>query len=593
MRKKLTKMIENLQNKNIIAVVITILVGLVNLDNLSAQNSMTGDGFGGRSWYKAHNYQVGAYSGYTVCDTNSQLYGWGHNEYGELGNGNIINTDTAVAIIGMNNVKFYTTGYISAVIKNDNTAWVWGKGAPISPITLYGTTPSQILSDVKFVDAGSSHVVFVKNDGTVWASGVNSIGQLGNGSNISSLVPVQMTGINNAVRAVALGYYNEYLASIILLADGSVKITGGYQTFSNNNNLVPATIAGLNNIVDIKGGATAVYALNANGEVYSFGKEINVGQYISALGLGGFTGAFTPPTKLIFPSGTAPIIALSANNDGYHGLCLDENGNIYGWGSNFYGTLGIGTNTAVTTPQLVATNVIDMYAGEVFSYMLKSDSTLWATGGYSPYGSIWMNQTNIDRNVWTPINPTIAPMNLCAPKVSGVFPLQLLRFTATALGSTARLAWQSGNEQNFSWFVLEYSSDGKLFEGIATSPAKGSNSNYNYEHRQVSGTAFYRLKMIDKDGSSKYSEIRSVRFSESLRFTISPNPTNDVINIYSKNNTTIKSVQVLSISGKILLTINGYSSGQPINLHGFAAGTYLIKTIDKNGNSEYGKVMKL
>ena len=100
----------------------------------TAQNSMTGDGFGGRSWYKAHNYQVGAYSAYTVCGVDSQLYAWGYNGRGDLGTGTFVNSDTPVAVIGMNHVKFYTTGYMSAVIKNDSTAWVWGLGLPTAEI---------------------------------------------------------------------------------------------------------------------------------------------------------------------------------------------------------------------------------------------------------------------------------------------------------------------------------------------------------------------------------------------------------------------------------------------------------------------------
>ncbi len=584
---------------NPVTAIVLLIMLCTQATHLSAQNSMTGDGFGGRSWYKAHNYQVGAYSAYTVCGVDSQLYGWGGNFYGELGNGTVTSTDTAIAVPGMNNVKFYTTGYIMVAIKNDNTAWGWGSGYPTLPFSI---SPNQLLSNVKFADAGSGHIVFVKNDGTVWAAGNNAFGELGNGTTINSATPVQMLGISDAVRAIALGYdltNNQAAATLILSANGTVSLTGGYQYFSNANNLTPTTISGLTNIVDIKGGTTAAFALNSNGEVFAFGRENSYVGYRGALGIGNYTGLYTPPTKILFPLGAAPIIAISTNNDGYHTLALDENGNLYGWGGNLLGQYGNGTNISSFSPILVKSNVIDIFAGETFSYALLADSTLWATGqsGYinTPYyyGSIWMNQTNIQRNIWTQINPTITPMNLCAPKVYGVFPLQLLRFTATAYGNTASLAWQSGNEQNFSRFVLEYSSDGKSFEAITTVMAKGSNSNYNYEHRQVNETAFYRLKMIDKDGSTKYSAIRSVRFSESLRITIAPNPTSEIINIYSKNNIGIQSVQVLSISGKVLQTINGYNSGQPINLRGLAGGTYLIKTIDKNGNSEYGKFIKL
>ena len=396
----------------------------------TAQNSMTGDGFGGRSWYKAHNYQVGAYSAYTVCDSNNQLYGWGHNEYGELGNGTYINTSTPVPALGMTHVKFYTTGYVSAAIKEDNTAWVWGEGLAVGFLPSgFSINPIQVLNEVKFVDAGIDHVVFVKNDSTVWAVGQNSAGQLGNGTtsqnNTPITVPVQMQGITNAVRAVALGYEstNSYGAgaTAILLANGTVKLTGGKSWFSPVNSNVPITVPGLVNIVDIKGNTLAAYALNAVGEVYVFGS--GDAQY-GTLGLGGTTSNYVPPTKIVFPAGAAPIIALSSNNDGYSCLALDENGKVYGWGYNIYGQLGSGNNINVTTPTLVDSNAIDIFAGENFSYLLKSNNTLWATGqsGYNGATgqSIWMNLPDNQRTVWTQIEPTIPSMNLCGPKEFGV-----------------------------------------------------------------------------------------------------------------------------------------------------------------------------
>ena len=78
---------------------LTVLIFFSNY--LSAQNSMTGDGFGGRVWYVPHNYQVGAYSAYTVCGDSNQLYGWGSNIHGELGNGTHSSTTAPVPVLGM------------------------------------------------------------------------------------------------------------------------------------------------------------------------------------------------------------------------------------------------------------------------------------------------------------------------------------------------------------------------------------------------------------------------------------------------------------------------------------------------------------
>ncbi len=332
---------------------------------------MTGDGFGGRSWYVSYNYNVGSYSAYTVCGPNDQLYGWGNNVQGELGNGLNVSTTAPVPATGMTDVRFYASGYITSCIRKDSTAWAWGYLTNAAGIAFAHVDPKLMLSGVKFVDAGISHLVFIKYDSTVWALGRNNSGELGNGTTTLSIVPVKMTGVQNAVRAICLGY--TYGTTIILQADGLVKITGGYQWFTQVDSKMPVLIPGLTDIVDIKGNASAAFALNKNGEVFAFGTETQYG----SLGLGLSQQTYAPPTKITFPAGSAPIIALSATNDGTTTLALDEDGKLYGWGGNFYAQLGDGTLISKSRPILVATNVIDMGAAETFSYIIKADKFVY------------------------------------------------------------------------------------------------------------------------------------------------------------------------------------------------------------------------
>jgi alpha-tubulin suppressor-like RCC1 family protein len=405
--------------KKIIAALILLFLQFHSTNKLQAQNSLIGDGFGGRSWYVAYNYHVGSYSGFTVCGTNNQLYGWGNNVNGELGNGLNVSTTAPVASSGMTDVIFFTAGYITSAIRKDSTAWAWGYLTNANGDVFVTTNPKLMLSNVKFVDAGIGHIVFIKHDSTVWAAGQNNAGQLGNGTTTPSAYPVQMTNVQNAVRAISLGFGSGNAASIILLANGTVKLTGGYPWFSQTNNRIPIIVPGLSNIVDIKGCASAAYVLNKAGEVFSFGSETQYG----SLGLGLGQASYTAPTKISFPAGASPIVALAATSDGTSALALDEDGKVYGWGGNFTGQIGDGTYTNRSRPVLVATGLIDISAGETFSYIIKSDKTLWATGqnaGLGSSGSIWMNLPNVIRNVFNQIDPTIAPMNLCAPKPFGI-----------------------------------------------------------------------------------------------------------------------------------------------------------------------------
>jgi len=245
---------------------------------------------------------------------------------------------------------------------------------------------------------------------------------------------------------------------------------------------------------------------------------------------------------------------------------------------------------------LVATNAVDIFAGENFSYILKTDNTLWATGSSlfnGTGGNIWMNLPNIQRNVFTQINPTIAPMNLCAPKVFGVVPIKLSNFTCVAQSNDAALDWHSAEEINADKYILEYSKNGSNFQSISIISAKGSNSNYKYVHQQVNGTAFYRIKMMDKDGSFAYSEIRVLKFDKKTGFTIAPNPANDVVHVFTKNSAAIKSIQILSVDGQVINTLSKYNSGQQISISNLARGTYILKAIYKNSEMEYGRFIKM
>lgn len=571
---------------------------------VSAQNSMVGDGYGGREWYVPHNYQVGAYSGFTVCGLDSQLYAWGGNVYGELGNGTTISTTTPVAVPGMNHVKFYTTGYISAVIKNDNTVWAWGDPTYFS--LPFANTPTQIFSDAKFIDAGMTNIVCVKNDGTVWTAGLNNFGEFGTGAtSFPSAVPIQMPGISNAVRAIAAGCGGSIStrpAIIILLADGTVKITAGDDRFQPVNTLVPITVSGLTDIVDIKAGTSGAYALDNNGNVFSFGRESftgNITAFKGLLGHGDNTGVgYVPPTQLIFPAGAKPIVALSANVDGFFCLALDSSHRVYAWGDNRLGAVGNGDPLYQNplTPELVAENVVDIGAGETFSYIIKGDNSLWATGasGYNnTYGSIWMNLPNVQRNVFTQIDPLAPPMGLCAPAPFGVVPIRLISFDCVANGEVSYLTWVSGEELNFNRFEVEHSTDGKNFSLVSNIHPKGSNSKYNFTHIQNSNIAFYRLRLIDNDGKFKYSETRMLNFSKISAVDIYPNPFTNSFSIIYKNDLSIRRIEVLDISGNVLKIINHINPGQKISLVSLPIGTYFLKIISTNKVIEYKKLIRI
>jgi hypothetical protein len=99
-------------------------------------------------------------------------------------------------------------------------------------------------------------------------------------------------------------------------------------------------------------------------------------------------------------------------------------------------------------------------------------------------------------------------------------PVELLYFTVKEEGNNAALRWSTASEKNSSYFSIEKSNDGINFSEIGTVNARGFSSNlvtYGYEDRQFYSTSYYRLKMVDIDGSYEYSRIAVLEKDEYVR----------------------------------------------------------------------------
>jgi len=375
----------------------------IHFSFISAQNSLLGDGFGGRLWYQSYNYSVGSYSAYTVCGDSNQLYAWGSNGRGQLGDSSFMGKSIPVKTKKMTHVSYYTAGYFSAAIKSDSSAWVWGPNSGVA---------KKIHPAIKFVCAGASFTTLVGWDGSVWNLGSNAGGAFGNidfKGGVSLDSAIQMSNITRAVRVS-----NTQRTNVILLSNGKVMTVGT----SNGGSLglgdtigytkLPKIIPDLKNIVDIKSTATFSIALDDKGDVYYWGSVIGMDSTM-----------YSSPIKM---KGLKDIVAISAKNDGYHALFLDKNENCYGMGYNGWGQIGTNNDSTYFVPQLVAKDVVEIMAGESFSYIIKSNAQLYAVG-QSSGGSIWLGSPNVSSKVFKKVDMLEAPFELCPPKAvqSGVF----------------------------------------------------------------------------------------------------------------------------------------------------------------------------
>jgi alpha-tubulin suppressor-like RCC1 family protein len=138
-----------------------------------------------------------------MIKSNGTVWGWGSNNYGQLGNGTTATSSVQTQVSGLTNAVSVAAGASHTLaLKSDGTVWSWGynsNGQLGDGTTVNKSTPVQVsgLSGAVSVAAGGNTSYAIKSDGTVWAWGYNNYGQLGDGTAVAKTTPVQVTGVTN------------------------------------------------------------------------------------------------------------------------------------------------------------------------------------------------------------------------------------------------------------------------------------------------------------------------------------------------------------------------------------------------------------
>lgn len=242
----------------------------------------------------------------------------------------------------------------------------------------YRGAPVLVLDQVKQVDAQDSWAIALRKDGTVWAWGFNDSAQLGDVSRKTGLRPVQIAGLGNIV-AVGAGSSH----GVALAADGSVYgwginamiptgDTNYYQYGDPRGILAPTKMKGLPAIAAIRTGRYNTLFLDKTGQLYSYGGEFN-GQ----LGDGKISGPEDGlPVKVAL---SATVIAFSSCE---HDLAITADGQLWAWGRNQSGQLGMPPAGIVSTPTAVKlpAKAVAVAAGWTHSTVLLADGSVMTFG---------------------------------------------------------------------------------------------------------------------------------------------------------------------------------------------------------------------
>ena len=225
--------------------------------------------------------------------------------------------------------------------------------------------------------AGGLHTVWfdTSHGGDVTASGNNDYGQLGDGTTISRSLPVTINNLYSRVADISAGGTH----NLALIDDQTVRAWGNNQKGqlgigSDINSLIPVEVPGLSEIIAISSGFDFSLALKNDGTVYSFGSN-----EFNQLGDSSVGSRNTPAQIPVLDS----IVAIAAG--GTHALALHMDGSVYAWGSNERGELGDGGSASGYQPVKIASlsNITAISAGLRHCLALGADGSVYAWGDNS------------------------------------------------------------------------------------------------------------------------------------------------------------------------------------------------------------------
>lgn len=323
--------------------------------------------------------------------TTGSLFTFGNNSHGQLGistNITVSSNNSPIQIPGTWSYAAAGTN-TSYAIRSDLTLWGWGInnfGQLGNSSTINYSSPNQIPgADWAYVQASSESVYAIKNPGSIWSWGRNNQGQLGHGDTINRSSPVQIGSLTNwsyiasgADHALCLSGTSDLYA----VGDNSIGQLGNNSKV-NANQLIQVIGTGYSNIAS---GNKFSLAVRTNGTLWSWGSNSS-GQ----LGHQDTINR-SSPTQIGSLTSWSSVIA----GDGY-AFAVKTNGTLWSWGKNQNGQLGVGDFISRSSPIQIgsltnwsSTNLKYSLA-QPRSFAISNDSTIYISGASLDSGTVSSN----------------------------------------------------------------------------------------------------------------------------------------------------------------------------------------------------------
>lgn len=239
------------------------------------------------------------------------------------------------------------------------------------------------------------------------------------------------------------------------------------------------------------------------------------------------------------------------------------------------------SDTPGSTALSLETDATDNISDPSTLGIIKFDGSDWtevsgiSTAGTGPYTISTSLSTFSDLSIYS------------TDKAANPLPVELINFRGIKHDQGIELVWETATEINSDYFQIERKFDGENQFKILGKVSSGGNTNnlrhYSFVDNMYSKAplAFYRLKMVDFDGSYEYSSvILIVPHIHTLSSHVYPNPASDQIRVGGINPDQISSISVADLQGRVIKTNLGRIAELPVS--DLVHGHYLliVRTID-------------
>ncbi|WP_345800162.1 fibronectin type III domain-containing protein [Microbacterium sp. AZCO] len=269
-----------------------------------------------------------------------RVFAWGANFSGQLGDGTTTDRPTPVAVAGITDAVAVAAGQgFSLAATADGHVYAWGQnqyGQLGDGTTTDRRSPALVagVTDAVDVTAALTHALALTADGRLYAWGDNTEGALGDGTDTHRYTPIVVPGLSDVV-SVSTSYSHSLAAT----ADGSVYHWGyfpdGGLGDGNPGRYTPARVSGIPPVVSVAAGGSHALAVGADGRAYTWGANMD-GQF------GNGTRVANPAPAPVRHATRQDLTGIVEVAGAFHSLAVTSSGELFVWGRNERGQLGLG-----------------------------------------------------------------------------------------------------------------------------------------------------------------------------------------------------------------------------------------------------------